>query len=411
MSGLDKLVGKRSRAKKAGPDSAGDLAAVLAAKRLVVVCGSGGVGKTTTSAALAMAAAQAGRKVLVLTIDPARRLAASLGLEALDNDPRRVNPALFKARGLPMKGELWAMMLDTKRSFDDAVRRHAPRPEVAERVLNNLIYQQISDALSGTQEYMAMEQLSELTRDATYDLLVVDTPPTQHALDFLDSPERMINVLDSGVLKKVFGSAARAGKSYFAWLRRSTRVVAGLFERVTGGEFFGDMVEFFAAFDELYDAMRNSSRRVKALLRSPDAVFVLVTSPQPSHMQEASYFLSRIDGYGVTLAGFIVNRVHALADGTPPTASAIPAVGRMAESLRASGLTVDAKTPLEPLLENLSLAWQRFSAMAAQDAEQIAQLQARTRAWVRQVPYFEADIHDLTGLDKLNGFLFADRRP
>ena len=396
------------RASKA--DKANDLAVLLATKRLVVVCGSGGVGKTTTSAAMAIAAAQAGRKVLVLTIDPARRLAASLGLTELGNDPRKVDPALFQARGMPMKGELWAMMLDTKRSFDDAVRRHAPRPEVAQRVLDNTIYQQISDALSGTQEYMAMEQLSELTRDDTYDLLVVDTPPTQHALDFLDSPDRMIGVLDSGVLKKVFGGAAQAGKSYFGWLRRSTKMVASLFERVTGGEFFTDMVEFFSAFDELYEAMRNSSKRVKALLKGRDAVFVLVTSPQPSHMQEANYFLSRIDSYGVTLGGFIVNRVHSLADGTVPAGDAAPAPGQMARRLRASVPSLKANEQLEPLLHSLFAAWQRYAAMARQDATQIAQLEARTSVWVKQVPYFEADIHDLTGLDTLNRYLFSDPR-
>ncbi len=382
-----------------------DIVTMLREKRLLVVCGSGGVGKTTTSAAMACAAAQAGRKVLVLTIDPARRLASSLGLSELDNDPRRVAPELFAAQGLPMKGELWAMMLDTKHTFDQVVARYSPRPEVAERILNNVIYQQISDALAGTQEYMAMEQLYELTRRNEFDLIVLDTPPTQHALDFLDSPDRMIGVLDSGVVKKVFGGAMKAGKTYLSWLRRSTKLVASLFERITGGELFTDMADFFQSFDELYDGISGRSKAVKQLLQSKDTLFLLVTSPSPSHMQEANYFLSKIDGYGVKLGGFIVNRVHRLADGSVPSADALPRVADVVDCLRAGNKTFSNGSNLEPLVAELLLAWTRYSALAQQDRLQIKQLQARAKVWVRQIPYFEADIHDLKGLDRINRHL------
>lgn len=394
------------------PDTIADtdqIASAIAERRLIVVCGSGGVGKTTTSAALACAAAQLGRKVLVLTIDPARRLASSLGLEELDNEPRRVSPALFREQGLTLKGkgELWAMMLDTKRTFDDVIRRYAPRPELAEQILGNLIYQQISDALAGTQEYMAMEQLYELTRDDKYDLIVVDTPPTQHALDFLDSPDRMMNVLDSGVVKLVWGNARKAGKSYMDWLRRSTKLISSLFERITGGELFGDMAEFFQSFDELYDGIRGRSKEVKSLLQSDQTLFFLVTSPVPSAMQEAQYFLGKISSYGVSLGGIIVNRVHRLADGTVPASDALPEARSIVKCLASSHAKLADDKQLKVVVDELIVAWQHYAKLAQQDQHQIGQLSAGRKTQITQVPYFDADIHDLQGLAQLSDYLLT----
>jgi len=381
------------------------LAGLLGDKRLIVLVGSGGVGKTTTSAAIACAEAQAGRKVLVLTIDPARRLATSLGLSELDNSPRHVDPALFHAQGLPMKGELWAMMLDTKRTFDDVVVRHAPRPEISRKILANPVYQQISDALAGTQEYMAMEQLYELTRKDEFDLIVVDTPPTQHALDFLDSPDRMMHVLDVGVVQKVFGGALEAGKNYFRWVRKSTEVVAGLFERLTGSELFRDMSEFFQAFDELYAGFRNRSNEVKKLLQGDSTLFFLVTSPLPSHVQEAAYFLGKIDTYGMHLGGFIVNRVHPLPGESLLEPLPVPDARRLRECLRDCAKTSASESRVESLTGNLLEAWQRYGALATQDRAQIATLAAQAKVLMKLIPYFDADIHDLKGLDRLNAYL------
>lgn len=381
-----------------------ELAGLVADKRLVVLVGSGGVGKTTTSAAIACAAAQAGRKVLVLTIDPARRLASSLGLSELDNNPRHVDSALFHAQGLPMQGELWAMMLDTKRTFDEVVVRHAPRPEIAQQILGNSVYQQISDALAGTQEYMAMEQLYALTHKNEFDLIVVDTPPTQHALDFLDSPDRMMHVLDIGVVQKVFGGAVEVGKAYLRWVRKSTEVVAGLFERLTGGELFRDMSEFFQAFDELYDGFRSRSDEVKKLLQSKFTVFFLVTSPMPSHIQEAAYFLGKIDTYGMNLGGLIVNRVHPLpGEATPGTVSE-PDHSGLIGCLRDNHPAASDQC-IEALADELLAAWERYRGLAEQDRAQIALLVARATVPVKLIPYFEADIHDLKGLDRLNSYL------
>lgn len=381
----------------------------IASRRVIVVCGSGGVGKTTTSAALACAAAQRGRKVLVLTIDPARRLASSLGLSELDNAPRKVSPTLFREQGLSLsgKGELWAMMLDTKRTFDDVIRRYAPRPELVDQILGNLIYQQVSDALAGTQEYMAMEQMYELTRGDKYELIIIDTPPTQHALDFLDAPDRMMNVLDSGVVRLVWGGARKAGKSYLDWLRRSTKLISSLFERITGGELFGDMAEFFQSFDELYDGIRGRSNEVKQLLQSDQTLFFLVTSPAPSAMQEAQYFLGKIASYGVTLGGVIVNRVHRLADGTVPKAGALPDAKSVVKCLLASGAVLGDDRNVKVVVDELLTTWRNYTALAQQDQHQIAQLTAGRGTQVTQVPYFDSDIHDLQGLNQLSAYLFS----
>jgi anion-transporting ArsA/GET3 family ATPase len=379
------------------------LAEKIADKRLVVLVGSGGVGKTTTSAALALAAAQGGRKVLVLTIDPARRLASSLGLSELDNTPRRIDPQLFAAQGLPMAGELWAMMLDTKRTFDEVVTRYAPRPEIARTILGNLVYQQISDALAGTQEYMAMEQIYTLTRANEFDLIVLDTPPTQHALDFLDSPDRMMHVLDVGVVQKVFGGAMEVGSSYVRWVKKSTELVAGLFERITGNDLFRDMSEFFQAFDELYAGFRARSHEVKLLLQSDATVFFLVTGPMASHVQEAAYFLGKIDSYGMNLGGFIINRVHQL-----PSPGALEVDEKsLVMALRKAVGTAAAEEQVLSLAQDLFSAWKRYGALVAQDQMQIARLSSRAGVLIKQVPYFDSDIHDLSGLNRLNQFLMG----
>lgn len=377
------------------------LAGLIASKRLVVLVGSGGVGKTTTSAAIACAAAQEGRRVLVLTIDPARRLASSLGLSELDNNPRHVDPRLFLDQGLPMQGELWAMMLDTKRTFDEVVTRYAPQPEIAQTILKNVVYQQISDALAGTQEYMAMEQLYLLTRQNEFDLIVLDTPPTQHALDFLDSPDRMMHVLDAGVVQKIFGGAVQVGTTYLRWVRKSTEVVAGLFERITGSDLFRDMAEFFQAFDELYDGFRKRSHEVKRLLQSDSTMFFLVTSPLSTHIQEADYFLSKIDTYGMTLGGFIVNRVHQLPYAAP-TGITLEGIREFLHCIRHPSATEEG---INSLAGNLLEAWECYGSLVTQDRIQIARLKERSSALVKLIPYFEADIHDLGGLDRLNGYL------
>ena len=230
---------------------------------------------------------------------------------------------------------------------------------------------------------------------------------SEAALDFLDAPDRMMSVLDSGVVKLVWGGARKVGKSYLSWLRRSTKLVASLFERITGGELFGDMAEFFQAFDELYAGIRDRSNEVKLLLKSDQTLFFLVTSPMPSAMQEAQYFLGKIASYGVTLGGIIVNRVHRLADGTIPLATALPDAKLIRTCLARNMPPLAQDTRLPPLVDELLAAWQRYAALASHDQHQIEQLIAGRSAYVTQVPYFDSDIHDLQGLNRLGGYLLA----
>lgn len=381
-----------------------DVGPLVRDRRIVITAGSGGVGKTTTAAALGCAMALEGRRVLVLTIDPARRLANSLGLSELDNDPRRIDPALFSSQGMEMKGELWAMMLDTKRTFDQIVIRHAPRPELAQKILGNLIYQHLSDALAGTQEYMAMERLRELAASTDYDLIVLDTPPTQHALDFLDSPDRMMNMLDSGAIKALFGPAMKAGRSGLKLLQRGAEAVASMLERVTGSEFFTDMAEFFEAFEEMYDGFRNRSAEVKALLRDPGTVFFLVTSPHPSHVQEGLYFLDKIQTYGMNLGGFIINRTRLLEEGAGGAGVLDPAT--VASCLQAHGFPLDPSGGTEALRKLLE-SFSNWRALALQDHAQVEYLERKAPGRVKVIPYFDADIHDIGGLARLNAHLMG----
>ena len=240
----------------------GDL---LDGQEVCICAGSGGVGKTTTSAAIAMGMAAQGKKVAVLTIDPAKRLANSLGLPELGNEERLVDPERFAEHGIEMKGELWAMMLDAKRTFDDLVERHAPDEQTRDRILQNRIYQEISNAMAGSQEYMAMEKLYELHQEARYDLLVLDTPPTRHALDFIDAPERMTRFIEGRSLQ-FFLKPGRLGVKV---LGRSGGMLFSVLKRITGIDLLQDLSEFFQSFGDMAEGFSERAQRVKELLGGP----------------------------------------------------------------------------------------------------------------------------------------------
>jgi anion-transporting ArsA/GET3 family ATPase len=277
--------------------------------RIVVCCGSGGVGKTTTSAALALRAADRGRRTAVLTIDPARRLAQALGLTALGNEPHRVDGVPTPTNGSEAPGELHAMMLDMRRTFDEMVQSHAT-PERADAILANPFYQTISTSFSGTQEYMAMEKLGQLAASGAWDLIVVDTPPSRSALDFLDAPQRMSNFLDGRMIRLLSSPARAGGRGLRKVLGAGFSLFAKAVSTILGGQLLADASAFVQAFDTMFGGFRERATATYALLRSPGTAFVVVAAPEPDALREAAYFVDRLRSEDMPLAGLVLNRTH-----------------------------------------------------------------------------------------------------
>jgi anion-transporting ArsA/GET3 family ATPase len=360
-----------------------DLGYLVSDHDIVVCTGSGGVGKTTTAAVIALEGARAGRKTVVVTIDPAKRLADALGLDGLTNTPSRIEG--------DWPGELWALMLDTKGTFDDLVTKHATEPGQAERILGNRFYRNISGALSGTQEYMAMEKLYELHEEHDFDLVVVDTPPTRNALDFLDAPRRLTRFLDHRLYRVVMaptrGIVKAVGVATQAFLRSVSRVV--------GGDVVADAITFFQAFDGMEQGFKDRAQRVLELLTHPTTAFVLVTAPRPDVVNEASYFADRLAEGGITVQALIVNRIH-------PRFTE-----RSATELRALADTRHG-TELADLLTNLA----DFAALADTEERHLEGLTARVApAPVVRVPFLAQDVHDLIGLSEVGSWLFGPAEP
>jgi anion-transporting ArsA/GET3 family ATPase len=282
----------------------------LIGKRICVCLGAGGVGKTTTSAALALGLAARGQKVAVVTIDPARRLANALGLEELSDDSsgsgHRIDPALFAAQGVEMKGELWAMMLDAKRTFDEIVARLAPEQRAREEILSNPIYRELSSAVAGSQELSAMAKLYDLHQAGNFDVIVLDTPPSRNALDFLDAPTRLLGFLEGRALQVFIAPGGLTAR----FLGRSTALVFSIFARVTGVDMLGDLSVFFRSLGGVLDGFGERARSVESLLREPSTTFMIVTSPEPEPAEEAVFLAERLTAANMSSGGLIVNRVH-----------------------------------------------------------------------------------------------------
>lgn len=270
--------------------------------RIVVCCGSGGVGKTTTAAALGLRAAERGRKVVVLTIDPARRLAQSMGIDSLDNTPRRV-------KGVEGEGELHAMMLDMKRTFDEIVEAHAD-PERARAILSNPFYQSLSAGFAGTQEYMAMEKLGQLRARDEWDLIVVDTPPSRSALDFLDAPKRLGSFLDGKFIRLLMAPAKMGGRAGMKFLNVGMSMMTGTLGKLLGGQLLRDVQTFVAAMDTMFGGFRTRADATYRLLQAPGTAFLVVAAPERDALREAAYFVERLAADSMPLAGLVLNRVH-----------------------------------------------------------------------------------------------------
>ncbi|MFD7717878.1 ArsA family ATPase [Streptomyces sp. NPDC059814] len=296
--------------------------------RIIVCCGSGGVGKTTTAAALGVRAAERGRKVVVLTIDPARRLAQSMGIETLDNVPRRVEG--IETRG---SGELHAMMLDMKRTFDEIVEAHADG-ERARAILENPFYQSLSAGFAGTQEYMAMEKLGQLRAREEWDLIVVDTPPSRSALDFLDAPKRLGSFLDGKFIKLLMAPAKMGGRAGMKFLNVGMSMMTGTLGKLLGGQFLRDVQTFVAAMDTMFGGFRTRADATYQLLQAPGTAFLVVATPERDALREAAYFVERLAAEDMPLAGLVLNRVHGSEAARLSAESALAA----AENLDATGI-------------------------------------------------------------------------
>ncbi|MEV5308326.1 ArsA family ATPase [Streptomyces diastaticus] len=270
--------------------------------RIVVCCGSGGVGKTTTAAALGLRAAERGRRVVVLTIDPARRLAQSMGIDSLDNVPRQVP-------GVEGEGELHAMMLDMKRTFDEIVEAHAD-PERARAILENPFYQSLSAGFAGTQEYMAMEKLGQLRATEEWDLIVVDTPPSRSALDFLDAPKRLGSFLDGKLIRLLMAPAKVGGRAGMKFLNAGMSMMTGVLGKLLGGQLLRDVQTFVAAMDSMFGGFRTRADATFQLLQAPGTAFLVVAVPERDALREAAYFVERLGAERMPLAGLVLNRVH-----------------------------------------------------------------------------------------------------
>jgi len=292
------------------PAEANPLSLLVESRRVLVTVGAGGVGKTTTAAALSVAAARRGKRVLCLTIDPAKRLAESLGIAEMTTEAVTVDKKRFEDIGVELKGSLTAMMLDTKRTFDELVIKYSSTKEKADKLLHNKLYKYVSTSLAGTQEYMAMEKLVAVKDDPRYDLIVLDTPPTANALDFLDAPERLMEALDSATMKWFVEAFQSSGKFSLNLIAKSAATVLRAIGKITGGGFLEAMAEFIAELNDLFGGFKERALRVQKTLRGSDVAFVLVTSPSPPAIKEVLYFAERLEEAKMPQGALVVNRFH-----------------------------------------------------------------------------------------------------
>jgi anion-transporting ArsA/GET3 family ATPase len=365
------------------------IAELLDGKRVCVCAGSGGVGKTTVSAAIALGMAAQGSRVAVVTIDPANRLADALGVEGLDNELHQVVPGPHAPADLEVKGELWAMMLDPKRTFDELIDRLAPDPERAGEIKANRVYRELSGAVSGSQEFTAMAKLYELAQDDRFDLLVLDTPPSRNALDFLEAPRRLSSFLEG----RMMHALVRPTGLGVRMLGLGTAPLLAALRRVTGVDLVADLGRFFQLLSGMTQDFSQRADGVAKLLGAPTTAFLLVTSPEREPIDEAIWFRRTIEREGLPLAGVVVNRVHhdLLGDAEP----------------------IDVKRGLTRVLgaelaEKVAVNFVDYHVLARRDERNISRLaDALDRQPLLLVPQLEQDVHDLDGLEAMRRYLFA----
>jgi anion-transporting ArsA/GET3 family ATPase len=358
------------------------VATLLEGKRVCVCGGSGGVGKTTTSAAIALGLAAQGAKVAVVTIDPAKRLANALGLDELQNEPHRV-------AGIEVEGELWAMMLDPKRTFDELIDRVAPDEQRAQEIKANRVYRELSTAVSGSQEFTAVAKLYELARDGEFDVLVLDTPPARSALDFLDAPGRLTSFLEGRALR-AFVRPTGIGMRIVG---RGAAPLLQALRRITGVDLLTDLATFFGLLGNMTEDFSRRAAEVEQLLKSPQTAFLLITTSERAPINEAIWFWRTLEQGGLPFAGVVVNRVHhdMLGDAEPDHLDAALAGAVGAELARA-----------------VAQNFHDYHVLARRDAHNIARLEAELDGHpLLLVPHLDDDVHDLEGLARVQRYLFA----
>ena len=380
----------------AADDPIRSLEQLLAAKEIVISCGSGGVGKTTTAAALAaMAAVHLGGKVLVLTVDPARRLANALGLEQFGNTETRVPTSAFAESGVEPRGELWAAMLDTKQSWDDLIRRHAPDARTREAILTNPLYNNISGKFVQSHDYIAMERLYEIHTAGTYDLIVVDTPPTRNAIDFLEAPDRMADFFSSRLLRWLTVPA----KSRL--LTMASKPFYRVADSILGSQFLEDINEFFSLFQTMAPGFVERAEAVSRTLSDNRTAFLVVSTLEAAPVREAEFFIRELDARGLHLGAVVLNKVlPSYLRRTTATPVARRMVADAEEIAAALPAEVGPPDQVARVLREVGESFLNYQVVAKRESEQRAEL-ARTPDVVATVPYFEADIHDLAGLLQL----------
>jgi len=374
--------------------------------RVVICIGSGGVGKTTTSAAIALWGALQGRRAVVLTIDPARRLADSLGVASLGDEPRPVEPSVLACHGLHARGSLAAMMLDQKGAWDRLVARHAPSDEVRERILKNRFYVHLSQSFAGSYEYMAIEQLCVLVESGAYDLIVLDTPPTKHALDFFEAPQRIREFLDRRLVRWLVMPYLSQG---WAAAKAMNRTVGFLFRKVeeaTGIAALAEISDFFSAMSGMFDAFAARAQTIQAILHAPTTAFVLVTGPEEQVLTEAEFFSQKVRALHMPLKGVVFNRVH---EEFPADPAMFPGgtVARADEpAIAAAMVAAGVARERVPWLASNFVDYQLLARGEALRMEEFRSGLPRRAPFV-SVPNFDSDLHDLAGLRRMHRYLFA----
>jgi anion-transporting ArsA/GET3 family ATPase len=409
-----------ARRRSTDAERAVTLEQLFAAKEIVVFCGSGGVGKTSVAAAAALGATvHLGGKVLVLTIDPARRLATALGLEGLGNRAVRVSPEVLKAAGVDARGELWAAMLDTKQSWDELVLRHAPDEETAYRILDNRLYTNLTARFVQSHDYIAMERLFEIHASGEYDLIVIDTPPTRNAIDFLDAPARMADFFGGRLLRWLTLPYRVGGRRGTRIINVASRPFYQMADRILGSKFLQDIAEFFLNFQSMYDGFVTRARAVERLLHDKRTTFAVVTTLEAAPLHEAERFCQTLIERDFHLGALILNKTlpDSLRDpaGAAAATACIDDAGPLADALVGvtdgtdDGALADRDRTAR-VLRTIGESYRNFSIVAMREAELRAEL-ARVPDVVARVPTFSDDISDVEGLDAISRYLFHGPTP